>query len=1065
MLKLLYPALLIVLFFSPLKRAEAQSYNFTNFTVENGLSQPQILSVFQDTDGVMWFGTNGGGITKYDGNSYEYITDKDGLVDNVVFSIVKDKKGRILIGTNNGLSVFDGTHFKNYTTENGMSHNRVFCIFFDSKDNALLGTGKGISVFQEFVCSAFNIEEALDNAAVVSISEDSKQNLWFSTLGNGAFKFDGKISENYTTDNGLKNNYMYSVLENADNSYWFLMHEGLYEVNKKGIERIYPDNLAKDVTFYSYLKDVHNIIWISCSAGLLKYNHTAADGKASNKFQLFTQKNGLVDNNIWRIFQDREKNLWIASKDNGLSKLASERFLMYTVKEGLALNKVNKIYQSKDGRYWIGSDRGLSVYDGNKIINYSINLKSWEHNDEIRAITEDKDGNILIGTGYGVLIQKDGKFKKIESKDNTNLNSCRDILIDSKKEIWLGTNAGVAKIKDGEIKEFNKKGIPKNFVFKIYEDATGNYWFATEGGLYKYDGSVVKHFTEKDGLISKSIYNIISDSKGSLWFATGSGLFKYSNGKFSSITEKEGLSSKIIQSVAIDKNGTLWAGLPNGIDKIQIRDNGTYEISHYGVEDGFMGEGCILNSVLIDEQEKIWFGAEKGLMVYQPQYDRKNTFEPITRLKRVDLFSQKTDWKLFTNTLIQNNLPFNLELAYNQNYLTFNFIGVSLTTPAKVRYRFMLKGLDKDWMPETSKTEAVYSNIPPGNYEFLIIANNGEGVWNKVPVSFKFVIHPPFWQTWWFYSIIGLVVLIFIFSYVKIKSSNKKILKQNEIIEEKNIDLKQAYIQIAEKNKSITDSINYAKRIQESFLTSESTLTKTLKDYFIFYKPRDIVSGDFYWAFDLPDRVIVACADSTGHGIPGAFMSLIGISLLNEISHSKNIIDPSKILDELRRIIICALNPDRLDSGGKDGMDITLISIFKTAGPEEDSSNGENTVKIHFSGANNALYLISGNNATNLMEYKSDKQPVGFYSNMKPFTQQEITAKKGDIIYMGTDGFADQFGGEKGKKFMSKQLKRKLSAIYNLPLKDQEKILEKEFLDWKGELDQVDDVTLIGIRI
>ena len=438
---------------------------------------------------------------------------------------------------------------------------------------------------------------------------------------------------------------------------------------------------------------------------------------------------------------------------------------------------------------------------------------------------------------------------------------------------------------------------------------------------------------------------------------------------------------------------------------------------------------------------------------------KKNTSEPITRLKSVDLFSQKkTNWKLFTNSLIQHNLPFKLELNHDRNYLTFNFIGVSLTTPTKVRYRFMLKGLEKDWQPETSKTEAVYSNIPPGNYEFLVMASNGEGVWNKSPASFKFLIRPPLWQTWWFYSLIGLIIVIFIFSYIKIKSANNKILKQNKIIATKNDDLKQAYRVIADKNKSITDSITYAKRIQESFLSSENTLNKTLKNYFILYKPRDIVSGDFYWAFDLPDRVIIACADSTGHGIPGAFMSLIGISVLNEISHSKNIIEPALILDELRRIIICALNPEQLDSGGKDGMDIALISVFKNPGAED--------VKIHFSGANNAMYIISSqNNITELKEFKSDKQPVGFYSNMKPFTQQEITAKKGDIIYMGTDGFADQFGGEKGKKFMSKQLKKKLTTIHHLPLTEQDKILESEFQAWKGELEQVDDVTVMGIRI
>lgn len=1049
MSKFLKHIFLVTALFSLLSGVEGQTYNFSNYTVESGLLQSQILSVFQDDDGVMWFGTNGGGITKYDGNGYEYITDKDGLADNVVFSIVKDNKGRIIIGTNNGLSVFDGKHFKNYTTQNGLSHNRVFTIYNDTKGNILLGTGKGVSMLKDTICTILNYNETLNNASVFNIFEDSKLNLWFSTLGKGAFKYDGKSLKNYSSRDGFKTDFVYSVMEYSHDVYWFFIETGLYELNGTEIKKINPANLKGEVNYYSYLKDSqNNSIWIGTNIGLLKYNR--------NSFQLFTQKNGLVNNNIWRIFQDTEKNIWFASKENGLSKLATERFLMYTDKDGLLYNKPTTIYQSKDGRFWIGSDKGLSIYDGTNFTNY--NQKDWKGNDGIKSIAEDKEGNMLIGTYYGILKYNGKFFDRLECKDNNNLNYCFDIFIDSKGEIWLGTKGGVGKIIDGKIKEFDKIDIPKKFVFKIYEDSSGSYWFATEDGLYKYDGSRVRHFAEQDGFNSKSVYNIINDVAGNLWIATSAGLFKYSKGTFTSINIKDGLASNIIQSIAIDKNGIIWAGLPNGVDKIKILDSGKYEIRHYGVEDGFLGEGCVLNSILIDNQERIWFGAEKGLMVYQPQFDRKNNLEPVTRLKSIFLFSQKTDWKLFTDSVNQNNLPVNLELAHDRNYLTFNFIGVSLTTPTKVKYRFMLKGLDKDWLPETSKTEAVYSNIPPGKYEFLVMANNGEGVWNNEPVSFKFIIRPPFWQTWWFYSIIAFIVISGIYSYLKIRSSNIKILKQNEIIEEKNSELQYANAEIAEKNKNITDSINYAKRIQQCFLTSENTLNKNLKNYFILYKPRDIVSGDFYWSFDLPDRTLIACADSTGHGIPGAFMSLIGLSLLNEILHSKKLIEPAGILDELRRIIILALNPDEIDSGGKDGMDIALVSVFK-------STHGDD-VKIHFSGANTDLYVVSEkNNKKEMLEFKGNKQPVGFYSYMKPFTQLEILAKKGDTIYMFSDGYADQFGGPKGKKFKYRKLEELILSITDLPPVQQKEELDRALITWKGNLEQVDDVCVIGVRI
>jgi serine phosphatase RsbU (regulator of sigma subunit) len=211
-------------------------------------------------------------------------------------------------------------------------------------------------------------------------------------------------------------------------------------------------------------------------------------------------------------------------------------------------------------------------------------------------------------------------------------------------------------------------------------------------------------------------------------------------------------------------------------------------------------------------------------------------------------------------------------------------------------------------------------------------------------------------------------------------------------------------------------------------------------------------------AFEMHDRTLIVCADSTGHGIPGAFMSLIGISVLNEISRSRTYIETPEILEELRRIIIEALNPDKLETGGKDGMDISLVSIFKKP------QNG--MIKMHFSGANNSACLVSAKEEkVKMYEHKGDKQPVGFYSNMKPFTHHEILAKKGDIIYLFTDGYADQFGGPRGRKFMSSRLKQHIVSMFNEPLNEQKKILDNLFTEWQGDLEQIDDVTVIGVKL
>lgn len=1037
--------------------SNAQTYPFNNLTVDNGISSGQVLHIFQNDDGVMWFGTSGGGITKYDGKTCEYLTDKDGLADNVVFCIRKDKKGRILIGTNNGLSVYDPfihtrskkDRFKNYTTKDGLSSNRVYSIMFDENGVALLGTGRGISTFKDSTLGKLSIDPKLDTSTIFRIIKDSQKNLWCTSLGSGVFKYDGNITLNYTTKDGLGHDMIFTVMEAAHNTIWVLTGEGMFEFSDGKFERLNPGGLDISTTYYNCYKDKSGSFWIATSAGLIKQR---SDGTVV----LFKKQNGLVDNSIFDIYQDRESNMWFASDQNGISRLQSERFFMYTVKDSLLAEEVKAIDQSNTGEYWLGTRRGLTkLKPRTKIKNY-INTHLANGSSDILSIKHDESGTYYLGTVNGVIVSTGETFKRVNCRNkNDAMNAVFDILIDNKKEVWFGTQVGVAHLNDGFIEPRVDPSIPKTFVSKIVQDEKGNYWFCTDNGLYFYDGKAVKHYGAKDGLPESRIKNIVFDDNNKIWLATNNGVLVSENGKFINLTAKLGLPSNEVYSITKDHNKHIWAGLSTGTARIDIE--GEHKVRYYNEDDGFLGQVCNQNCILYDKDDRICIGATKGLVVYQQQYDKDNTLEPITKIKRIDLFFQETDWDKYTDSVSAGDIPYNLELPYNENYLTFNFIGVSLTAPNKVSYKYMLKGFDSREI-FSSKNDISYSNIPPGKYEFILYANNGEGVWNREPVVFKFVIAPPFWRTWWFYGLIAAIILSGIYSYIRIRAANFQITKQNMIIDKKNEALQHLNLEIAEKNQNITDSINYAKRIQRSFITSDKVIDKLLGEHFILFKPRDIVSGDFYMAFDLPDRTLVVCADCTGHGIPGAFMSLVGISILNEISRSRTYIETTEILEEIRRIIIEALNPEKLETGGKDGMDVSLISIFKKP--------ADGMIKIHFSGANNSACLVSAKEGkVKMYEYRGDKQPVGYYSSMKPFTHHEILAQKGDIIYLFTDGYADQFGGPRGRKFMSSQLKQQIVAMYDKPMNEQKEILDKLFIDWQGDLDQIDDVTVVGIKL
>lgn len=283
-------------------------------------------------------------------------------------------------------------------------------------------------------------------------------------------------------------------------------------------------------------------------------------------------------------------------------------------------------------------------------------------------------------------------------------------------------------------------------------------------------------------------------------------------------------------------------------------------------------------------------------------------------------------------------------------------------------------------------------------------------------------------------SLLLVVSGIMMYSRFKIKSESEKQLKaQNEII--------------GQKNKDITDSINYSRKIQDAILPSQKTISEIFPENFIFYKPKDIISGDFYWCAKVNSLNFLAVADCTGHGVPGALMSMLGTSLLKEIILTKNITDVGEVLNELRKLVINALDQN---SGNRDGMDLALICF------------DEATKKLHFAGANNSVIIISHKT---LSEIKGDKQPIGIYENIKDFNKHTIDIESETLIYLYTDGYADQFGGAKGKKFKYKQLNEMILEISQLPLQIQKETLHRTLEDWRKELEQVDDVCVAGIKI
>jgi len=329
---------------------------------------------------------------------------------------------------------------------------------------------------------------------------------------------------------------------------------------------------------------------------------------------------------------------------------------------------------------------------------------------------------------------------------------------------------------------------------------------------------------------------------------------------------------------------------------------------------------------------------------------------------------------------------------------------------------------------------------------------NDDLVWNEEEITLHITIRSAFWNSKVAYGFYLTSILVLIYLFIQMRTSHLR--KANRILQEKqraSLEIERQKEELSIKNKNITDSINYAKKIQEALLPPYSYFSKMLPESFVFHRPKDIVSGDFYWVNEKQDKVFVTAVDCTGHGVPGAFMSLIGFEILDKIINDQGIEQPAEILNILSKAIEVTFSKEEEDITLRDGMDIAFCVIDRKES------------MLQYAGAFNPLYLFRDNTLT---EIRGDRMSVGILEGNRPssFTNHVIPLEKEDVIYIFSDGYADQFGGPQGKKFMYRRFRHLLLTIHPLKMKDQKAFLEESIEGWMGNLDQVDDILIIGIK-
>lgn len=655
------------------------------------------------------------------------------------------------------------------------------------------------------------------------------------------------------------------------------------------------------------------------------------------------------------------------------------------------------------------------------------------------------------------------EYKKIEGLDEKSKQ-----LVPAGNEILASTNKGLFII-SGHL----AKAITNNWYVNYIspKSKNGRYYIGTSEGFFYV--TLDKHnkweAVYPDKSFIHSIYSIVSTDDNTLWTGSDDIVFRINlkNGVPSGTPETYSIKSDIPQRYFIESvNDTIFLFTSSKVKYYNQSRDSFIEYSKV-----FSSDSAKIKFVF-SQPEIPWVKTENGWINISSagniDYNDKAILKIFDNLSSIctdndNIWVVSGDNMLFR--IVRNKIPsikpevglfirsisdahgINFKLSdivfgSGDNNVYFDIVAPGYLKEKSTQYQWML---DKGEWSKWSYTNTINLMIKPGKYTLLVKAKD---IWGNesVPKEVNFTIEAPFTQTTYFYVIVFVAAFIIIIGVVRFRERQLK--KDKHILETR---VKERTAKIEAQKQEITSSIEYASRIQRAMLPEADHFRNSFSDYFIIFKPRDIVSGDFYWIGEGEKHIFFTVADCTGHGVPGAFMSSLGISTLDEIITNNENLKANTILNLLREKIKTSLHQTGKQGEAADGMDVAFCILHK------------NRRTLEFSGAYNSLFLF---HEGEFREYRADRMPIGiYYGEKESFTNYEIDILKGDTIYIFSDGFADQFGGPRGLKYMKYNLKKLLSEINNKPMDEQRIILENEFDKWKGSANQIDDVTILGVRI
>lgn len=1076
-------------------------YNFEVYrstdNKSNSIAGNTIFSIIQSKDSLIWIGTSQG-LSRFNHknesfeNYFHIKNNNNSLSSNNIRIIHEDIDGTLWIGTNFGLNHFN-PKTKQITqyifAEYPLNINSIWDIFQEKPNELWVATSWGVYLFDtemkkiiKHILLPPSKEETEDyyvkNVNVVrSVYKESQTLLWIGTNGSGLYQYN------------LNTNKFIQITKT---------HKDNLSIAKDRIRKIYKDNEGN--------------LWFGSYSGIGVFW-----GLQREHFQIYStvyeNPKSINSNKIVTIAQDNLNQLWIGTLGGGLNKTAliPPKFSLYQVipyqKNSLNTNMILSIIQDKSGNIWLGTDKGINVLSKDRktykhLLHEEFNPNSLSDN-VVYALIEDSSGMIWAGTAEGYLNKynkKENRFTRfplIKADYQNQIHyGITKIAEDRYPLLWVGAHNGLFcfdrktfKTKHYQHNPSDKNSLSSNVIYHIAIDNKQRVWIGTEGGglnMLNTQTNQIKHYLhnplDSNTISDNTVRFVLKENDNILWIATNNGLNKFDISKesFTTFNQKNGLANNFIYSII--KDGTnLWLSTNQGISKLDLYN---LRFTNYSTTDGLQGFEFNQNAYFKNEQSgEMFFGGINGFNSFFAKDVNPNMQKPLVHITGLYINNNRVDNNIpniFLNESILHTKELNLK--HNQNFFSFIFTAIHLDKPEYNKYKYKLEGFDQDWIAAGNRRYTTYTNVPPGTYVFKVAASNADDVWSDQNAEIRINISPPFYQTIWFYLLMIVLIITTILIYIRyrtyrltkeklvlqrkvfertieienqaeeIRNQRDELLKIYEELKIRSHEISQQKNLLEQKNLKLLDSINYAQRIQKAILPSRDYISSLFPQNFVLYMPKDIVSGDFYWISEKNDKILFAAVDCTGHGVPGALMSIISYDILNQATNEHGLTEPSQILEYIQIQLNKTLLTDEHTSV-KEGMDIALCTYDKKLRV------------LEYSGAINPLYIIRNHQ---LLEFKADYTPIVVSQKIEhtdiKFKSNQIPIEKGDIVYIYTDGYTDQFGGTNKKKFLRKNLKELLLNIHTHPLLLQKQLLRESFNKWKGDYEQIDDVLIFAVK-